>query len=152
LKTVAGFEDRLEDGAPVIVHIGTDRAAARVRVVEPGLAQLVLESPLPCFGGLGFVLRGFSADPRQGAVVGGGLVLDAPRARSAPKSSPAAPVARARVLAALGRGACRDGVRGLAELTAPKPLRTRDVERRLGLEPGSVSEWLAGRDAIGILR
>lgn len=151
LQTVAGFEERLTEGSPVIVHLGTDRAPARVRLVAPGLAQLVLESPLPCIGGLGFVLRGFSADPRRGAVVGGGRVLDAAAEPLPPRRNRAAMDARAGVLATLARGAWHDGVRGMAGLASPKPLHARDVERRLGLEPRSVTEWLGGRDRTGIV-
>jgi selenocysteine-specific elongation factor len=141
LKNVGGLSDTLPDGSAAVVHLGTDRAAARVHAVDRGLAQLVLEAPLSCFGGVGFVLRGFSADPRQGAVIGGGRVLDAFPEPLPPRRNKAARAARARALASLERGEWQDGVRGLLELAAPRPLGGSDIEHRLGLERGTVEKW-----------
>jgi selenocysteine-specific elongation factor len=138
---VGEFSAALPDGSAVVVHLGTDRAAARLHAVERGLAQLVLETPLPCFGGAGFVLRGFSTDPRKGAVVGGGRVLDALPEPLPPRRNKAAREARARVLASLERGEWHDGARGLLELATPRPLGGSDIEHRLGLEPGTASKW-----------
>jgi selenocysteine-specific elongation factor len=151
LKGIGEHSDALTDGSAAVVHLGTDRASARLHAIEPGLAQLVLESPLPCFGGIGFVLRGFSADPRQGAVIGGGRVLDALPEPLPPKRNKAAREARAQVLATIERGAWHDGVRGLLELSAPKPLGGSDIEQRLGLEPNTVRKWFEGGGAHGIV-
>jgi len=38
----------------------------------------------------------------------------------------------------------------LIDLAAPRPLAARDVERRLGLEPGVAKAWLSGNGAAGI--
>jgi selenocysteine-specific elongation factor len=149
VKSIPEFESQLADGCAAVVHLGTDRASARMRIVALGLAQLVLESPVPCLGGLGFVLRGFSADPGRGAVIGGGRVLDASPEPLPQRRNVEAHAARARVLALLERRAWRDGVRGLLELAAPRPLAGRDIERRLGLEPGVVSAELG--DAAGLV-
>jgi selenocysteine-specific elongation factor len=142
--------EALADGSAAVVHIGTDRAAARLHSVDSGFAQLVLESPIPCFGGIGFVLRGFSADPRQGAVIGGGRVLDANPEPLPPRRNEGARQARARVLASLERGDWHGGVRGLLDIACPKPLGGSDIEHRLGLEPGTVGKWFE-TDAPGIV-
>ena len=151
LDAVPGFEDALEDGSPAVVHVGTDRASARVHAIAPGLAQLSLESPLACFGGLGFVLRGFSVDPRRGAVIGGGRILDARAERLPARKHADKRDARRRALELVRAEKWSDAARAFVELAAPRPLASRDVEHRLGLEPGVVTAWLDRADSTGVV-
>lgn len=151
LTVVPGFEDDLEDGSSAIVHVGTDRAAARVDFAGPGLAQLSLETSLCCLGGLGFVLRGFSADPRSGAVIGGGRILDANPDPLPSRRNQTLREARSRALTVLASSAGPARARALFELASPRPLDGRDVEQRLGLEPNTVAQWVANGDVPGVV-
>jgi selenocysteine-specific elongation factor len=151
LRVVPGFEEELTDGSAVVVHVGTDRSSAKVHFIGSGLAQLVLDSELACRGGLGFVLRGFSADPRHGAVIGGGRVLDSDADPLPPRRNSTRRDARARALAVMAERPGADAARALYELAAPRALASRDVERRLGLEPNAVAAWIAQGKMPGIL-
>ena len=71
-------------GAEASIFIGTARSTARIQPVdrtdvleEGGLARLRLTAPIVCLGGDRFVLRGARVDGPAGAVIGGGVVLDA---------------------------------------------------------------------------
>ncbi|HZU82287.1 MAG TPA: SelB C-terminal domain-containing protein, partial [Polyangiaceae bacterium] len=85
-----------------------------------------------------------------GRILGGGRVLDAlapppPRRRGAAAFEQRAGAARA-----LARGDLSAGLLGLVRCRAPRPLVEADVERRLGLEPGSAAALLAASASRGL--
>ena len=141
--------------ATLVAHLGTTRAAARVRRLDDETAHVVLDRALPCEGGVGVVLRGDAARREFGRVMGGGRVLDA-RALPLPRRRDArAWELRGVALNALARGDVGAGLVGLLRFRAPRPIAEADVERRLGLEPGSVAAVFASpryRDLAVALR
>jgi selenocysteine-specific elongation factor len=133
-----GAPEAFSRQAPAIVHLGTTRVQARVVRLGSDTAHLVLDHPVPCEGGQGIVLRGFAARRDFGRIVGGGRVLDA-LAPSRPRRRDAVALEeRVASLRALARGDLTAGLLGLIRGRAPRPVVEVDVERRLGLEPGTV--------------
>ncbi len=146
LATLPGSERDLADGSPVQVHMGTARAGGRITTLGEGLAHLALERPLPCEGGVGVVLRGFRTTREHGAVLGGGRVLDAAAPRPPKRRQAGARKLRTDALEALRAGELADALEGLMRIAAPRPVASADIERRLGLQPGSVARALGGRN------
>ncbi|HEX4475018.1 MAG TPA: selenocysteine-specific translation elongation factor [Polyangiaceae bacterium] len=144
-------KETVDDGDPVVVHLGTTRASARVVRLGDTVAHLTLETPVACSGGLGFVLRGFAAKRERGAVLGGGRVLDSAPPPLPPRRDKAARTARATMLAFAEAGDIERAARGMLELAAPRPLEPGEVERRLGVEPGSLTEPFAALARAGTL-
>ena len=122
--------------ATLVAHLGTTRAAARVRQLGQEIAHVVLDRALPCEGGLGVVLRGTAAQREFGRVIGGGRVLDARALRLPRRRDARAWELRGVALNALARGDVAEGLLGILRFRAPWPVVEADVERRLGLEPG----------------
>lgn len=152
LTPVPGAKRPISDRAPVLVYAGTTRRTARVFSLAEGIAHLTLDAPLPCQGGVGVVLRGFSTKRDWGAVLGGGRVLDAD-----PPPLPKKRNAAQRALRGEQDQAARDGnwpiaIGNALRLSAPRPLSAKDFERRFGVEPGEATKRLtAKRAAISAL-
>ncbi|MCC6214380.1 MAG: selenocysteine-specific translation elongation factor [Polyangiaceae bacterium] len=145
LRALPDAVGSLGDGAAVTLHLGTGRVGARVVRLGEGTAHLTLEHPIPCEGGVGFVVRGFTATRERGQVLGGGMVLDAGAERVPPASHAAARALRVASLEALRGGAVAEALEGLVRAVSPRALAAATLERRLGLEPGAVHRQLAGK-------
>jgi selenocysteine-specific elongation factor len=112
-----------------------------------GIAHLTLDEPLPCQGGVGVVLRGFSVKRDWGAVLGGGRVLDADAPPLPKKKKAAERELRTEQDQAARIGEWPTALERALRLSAPHPLSARDFERRFGLEPGEANKRLAGKKA-----
>ena len=117
-------DGRVKHGMSVTAYVGTARSAARLDLMGVGsegagqledgrlLARIRLHEPIVAFGGDRYVLRGADIAGPAGAVLGGGVVLDARPPRTRPRAK------RRAVLAAL------------AERDASAALSTRSVSSR----------------------
>ncbi|MBK6515304.1 MAG: selenocysteine-specific translation elongation factor [Polyangiaceae bacterium] len=121
--------------AALEVYVGTARAPGRLQIVSPAeeledgtvvqaLGRVRLEQPLVVTGGDRFVLRGGTGRGTFGAVVGGGVVLDARPPAMRDKRR------RRKVLAALLAGDVGATARTLVAERAPRPLGPADLEGR----------------------
>ncbi|MEO7330153.1 MAG: SelB C-terminal domain-containing protein, partial [Minicystis sp.] len=123
----------LRRGATVSLYVGTAHTSARVSPIgdpqpvdEAAVAavseaptrfvRLRLTKPIVVIGGDRFVLRGSDVDGPQGAVLGGGRVLDADPPGRRPRDK------RHAVLVALERGDSAAAMRALVEELGPRPL------------------------------
>lgn len=140
---------RIEDGSSALVHVGTARRTVRVTRLGARSLHLALDAALPAMGKVGFVLRGFRSTSARGAVLGGGIVVDAQAPKLPPRRAARAWELRASTLEALADDQVTAALSGLLELARPRPLDAESVERRLGLEPGALSEALAGKKRKG---
>ena len=93
----------------------------------PSFVRLRLTQPIVLFGGDRFVLRGADTEGPAGAVVGGGLVLDARAPRTRPRER------RLRVLRALDAGDARDAVLALTAEVSPRPFAPTGLSSRFKL-------------------
>jgi selenocysteine-specific elongation factor len=121
-----------KDGQTVQVHLGTARAPARLELGaaldDVVTARLRLGKPLVAFGGDRFVLRGHDVAGPSGAVVGGGVVLDAePPRRHVGKQ-------RAEVLGALAKDDAPRAMRLLVEEASPRALPSTAVAARFSID------------------
>lgn len=122
---------KVRPGAVASLYVGTARATVRVdpiraawageatgETAEPAIrfARLRLARPIAIVGGDRFVLRGSDLEGPSGAVIGGGVVLDARPPRVKPKAK------RRAVLEALAAGDATAAARALAIESAPKPV------------------------------
>jgi selenocysteine-specific elongation factor len=121
----------LKRGASAIVYVGTARAPARVAVVTEGAgsasARLRLAEPMVIAGGDRFVLRGSNIDGASGAVLGGGVVLDA-RAPSRRARHP-----RRALLEALMVADAPATMRALAVEAEPRPIARATLRARFSI-------------------
>jgi len=116
-------------GMTASVYTGTARSTARIDPIgEPTegcpVARLRLTKPLVVAGGDRFVLRGSDVEGPAGAVLGGGVVLDARPPRHRPR------VKRRAVIDALGKGEPPLVIRALLDEAAPRPLPREAVASR----------------------
>jgi len=121
-------------GSEASIHIGTARSTARLQPVakveqlaEGGLARLRLTQPLVTVGGDRFVLRGARVDGPTGAVVGGGVVLDA----QPPKRVRAAK--RNELLDAVHREDAEAALASLVAEQSPRPLLASSLPSRFAI-------------------
>ncbi len=123
----------LKPGTTAQLYVGTAHAAARLDPVPAGegdaeggpvLARVRLGRPIVVVGGDRFVLRGSDIDGPAGAVLGGGVVLDAhpPRLRQRRR--------KRAVLEALHGAVPVDVVRALATELAPRALASAALAAR----------------------
>lgn len=150
LRLVPGAEEELKDGSPAVFHLGTARAAARVVLLDGGLAHLRLEEPLVALGGMRFVLRGFSADRERGSVLGGGRVLDALSPPLPPRKDRDGRARRAATLELCKEQRFRAAAAEMAD-TSRRPLDGALLESRLGVEPGSIAAWFGALSPEGVV-
>jgi len=137
LDVMVRGEHRLKRGAAVTAHVGTASSAARIDAVHAGEAGVVarvrMAQATPVAGGDRVVLRGGVAGP-SGAVVGGGVVVDAsPDARA----SGAKRRALAASLATLDAAAT---VRAVVDASAPRPLARDALYARFAIEAASLAK------------
>jgi selenocysteine-specific elongation factor len=130
---------RVRRGMGVSVYVGTARSQGRLELLgeaaegsERVLARLRLSAPLAAVGGDRLVLRGSDVDGPAGAVLGGGVILDArpPRRR--------ARAARRAVLAAIEARDVPAAARALVEETSPRPLPREALPSRLALPAAEI--------------
>ena len=138
-------------GERVTVHVGTTSAAARVTRVDAlegaRLARLVLDEPRPIAGGERHLLRA------SGALVGGGVVLDARPMRGMK------PAARRSLAAAVFRGNARAALETLLDAHGLRPVVPNEASLALSIDeavrraPGLVrcGEGVVAKRSIAIL-
>jgi selenocysteine-specific elongation factor len=150
--------EAIRRGTAASIHVGTARSSARVALLgEPvesaaagtiRFARLRLGEPLVVLGGDRFVLRGSSLDGPSGAVLGGGVVLDADPPRRRPREE------RRAVLAALARGEPEAVLRALVDEAAPRPLARAELGSRFAVAAEALreaAERLAARGEIAAI-
>jgi selenocysteine-specific elongation factor len=98
----------------------------------PSFVRLRLAHPVVLFGGDRFVLRGADTEGPAGAVVGGGLVLDAQAPRTRPRER------RLRVLRALDAGDTREAVLALTAEASPRPFALAALSSRFKLQEAAL--------------
>jgi selenocysteine-specific elongation factor len=130
-------EHRLKRGAAVTAHVGTASSAARVDAVhtsETGVvARVRMAQATPIAGGDRIVLRGGVAGP-SGAVVGGGVVVDA-------SPDPRASGARRRALSAnLATLDAAATIRAVVDASAPRPLAREGLYTRFAMEAAALAK------------
>lgn len=121
-------------GSEASIFAGTSRSTAKLQplsnvTLEHGtLARVRLTAPMVVFGGDRFVLRGAKLDGPAGAVIGGGIVLDAhpPRRGRASK--------RADLLKALRAGDAEAAMLALTNEVAPQALSRKALTSRFAIE------------------
>jgi selenocysteine-specific elongation factor len=120
---------RVKSGQNASLYVGTARTTVRVDPVsgEVDLARLRLERPLPVVGGDRFVLRGSDVEGPAGAVIGGGLVLDARPPRARPRAK------RRAVLEALRASDATRTAAALVDEAAPRPVPADSLGARFPL-------------------
>ena len=128
---------RLKRGAAVTAHVGTASSAARVDAVHASEAGVVarvrMAQATPVAGGDRIVLRGGVAGP-SGAVVGGGVVVDA---SPDPRASGAKRRALAASLATLDAAAT---IRAVVDASAPRPLAREGLHARFAIEAAALAK------------
>lgn len=128
------LSDPVKRGTEASIFIGTARTTAKVQPLQDGqfdggqLARLRLRTPLVAFGGDRFVLRGANVDGPAGAVIGGGIVLDArpPHRGRAAK--------RRQLLIALKTDDPFEAAAELAREKSPTALTRHELHSRLAVE------------------
>ena len=163
-------------GMAASVHVGTARSSARVATLgeplviapaetTPGRApkkpaapapaetirfvRLRLGEPIVVLGGDRFVLRGSNLDGPSGAVLGGGVVLDADPPRRRPREK------RRAALVALSQGDPAPVMRALVEEAAPRPLAWGALGSRFPVAAEALrkaAESLAHRGEIAAIK
>jgi selenocysteine-specific elongation factor len=149
---------RLGRGTVVSMYVGTARSAAKARPAplqavetagdtaadvpaevagpsgsEPRFVRLRLAHPLVVFGGDRYVLRGAEGEGPAGAVIGGGVVLDARAARARLKEK------RVRVLRALDAGDGKEAALALAAEASPRPFAPAGLSSRFKIGEAALS-------------
>jgi len=137
LDVLVRGEHSLARGAAVTIHVGTGSTAARVDAVDAAeggaVARVRLAQSTPLAGGDRIVLRG-GVDGPAGAVVGGGVVLDARPDRRASGAK------RRRLAAALSSLDPTASVRALVEASAPRPLARDALASRFAVDARSLAQ------------
>jgi selenocysteine-specific elongation factor len=124
----------LKRGAEASIFIGTARSTAKIQPADKtellsgsGVARLRLTLPLVALGGDRFVLRGARVDGPAGAVIGGGVVLDARPPRQIRGAK------RAELLKAIHLADATAVVKGLATEQKPRALRRDALPSRFSM-------------------
>lgn len=125
-------------GSAASVYIGTARTSARIDPIdapspEAPFARLRLANPLVVAGGDRFVLRGSEVEGPAGAVLGGGVVLDARPPRFRPRAK------RRAVVEALAAGDSTLAVRALLDETAPRPFPPAGLASRFSIAGDAIA-------------
>ena len=152
---------KLRRGTVASLYVGTARTAVKARPIVPKaeeqadpraaddaskatagdgaeddgamFVRLRLAHPLVVFGGDRFVLRGADSDGPAGAVLGGGVVLDAHAPRTRPKNR------RLRVLRALEAGDAKEAVSALTSEASPRPFAPVALSSRFKIAEGAMT-------------
>jgi selenocysteine-specific elongation factor len=117
----------LARGASATIHVGTARAPVQVLRVEGGMARLRLSAPVAIAGGDRYVLRGSNVGGPSGAILGGGVVLDAAPARVRSRTR------WLKVLGAVAAGDASGAARALVDDRAPRPLEEGSFAGRFAI-------------------
>jgi len=130
LRTVAS----VRHGMTISVYVGTARSSGKLELLgdplEDGryLARLRLTDALAVVGGDRFVIRGSDIDGPSGAVLGGGIVLDARPSRKKPR------VLRRAVLEGLVQARDpQEVIRALTSESAPMPFPRQELASRFSI-------------------
>ncbi len=130
LRTVAA----VRHGMTISVYVGTARSSGKLDILgdplEDGryLARLRLTDALAVVGGDRFVIRGSDIDGPSGAVLGGGIVLDARPPRKRPR------LLRRSVLEGLVQARDpQEVMRALASESAPIPFPRQELPSRFSI-------------------
>ena len=99
----------------------------------PIFVRLRLAHPVVIFGGDRFVLRGADTEGPAGAVLGGGVVLDAHAPRTRPKAR------RLRVLRALEAGEAKEIVSALTSEASPRPFAVTALSSRFEIAESTLA-------------
>lgn len=149
LRVLPDRERELSERSSVVVHAGTARRTGRVVRLGDGAAHVALDIPLPAEGGVGLILRGFRSTRDHGAVLAGGRIIDAGASAPPRRRDGATRERRAALIEAAAQGDFGAALGRLLELSAPRPIAAGEVERRFGLEPGTVARLLVGKKRRG---
>jgi len=154
----------LKPGAKASLYVGTARTTARIDLVGGGgaaakededasrptaLVRLKLERPLVVVGGDRFVLRGSDVEGPSGAVIGGGVVLDARPPRARPRTK------RRIVLEALAAADPSATIQALVSEAAPRHFERAALASRFVLRANALAkaaDSLADRGAVTRLK
>jgi selenocysteine-specific elongation factor len=127
----------LKRGVSVTAHVGTASTSARVDALQATdagrVARLTLEQPLVVVGGDRVVLRGSNVDAAAGAVLGGGVVIDARPERKMARE------ARHAVGEALASGDARRAMEALVAAAAPRPIAREAIARRFAIDEDALA-------------
>ena len=123
----AGARANAGERADAQAAIGEEEAAG------PMFVRLRLAHPVVIFGGDRFVLRGADTEGPAGAVLGGGVVLDAHAPRTKPKNR------RLRVLRALESGDAKEAVSALTSEASPRPFAPVDLSSRFEIAEAAIT-------------
>lgn len=137
-------------GMNASVYAGTSRSVARIDPIgdssaEPNVVRLRLTSPLVVAGGDRFVLRGSDIEGPQGAVIGGGVVLDARPPRKRPRAL------RRNVMEALLEREPVKVLRALSVEASPRPLLREGFSSRFPLAQDRLEKAAEGMVTRGEL-
>lgn len=141
-------------GMTAQVYAGTSRSVARIDPIgdtqsAQDVVRLRLHSPLIVAGGDRFVLRGSDIEGPSGAVIGGGVVMDARPPRKRPRAL------RRAVMEALLAGDAVQTVRALSAEVTPKPLSREGFGARFPIAAEALlkaAEGLVSRGELVRLR
>jgi selenocysteine-specific elongation factor len=134
-------------GMTISVYVGTARSSGKLDLLgeplEDGrwLARLRLADALAVVGGDRFVIRGSDIDGPSGAVLGGGIVLDARPPRKRPRAH-----RRAVLESLLHAGDPQDVMRALANESSPHPFARHELPSRFSM---SAAELERAGDKLG---
>ncbi len=123
-----------ESAKPVKAAPSKEAPIAEVPVaLGPIFVRLRLAHPVVIFGGDRFVLRGADTEGPAGAVLGGGVVLDAHAPRTRPKAR------RLRVLRALEAGEAKEIVSALTSEASPRPFAVTALSSRFEIAESTLA-------------
>lgn len=134
----------VKPGALLEVYVGTARSPGKLQLLvpadeesgRPALGRVRLDRPLPVTGGDRFVLRAGQSKGPSGAVLGGGIVLDAK-----PPPLRSKPLRRAALLAL--QSSEPDAVaKALLLESAPRALGRGELQARFSVEPALLLQRL----------
>ncbi|MEM9697125.1 MAG: SelB C-terminal domain-containing protein, partial [Myxococcota bacterium] len=144
-------DDPISRGLECSFFLGTARSSAKVQplgadtISDRGFARLRLTAPVVAVGGDRFVLRGSRIDSPTGAIVGGGIVLDA--------ASPSRVRAgkRAALLEALHAGDREAAMNAMVDEATPRPLLRKSLAARWAIEADELTRAAQSLTARGEL-
>lgn len=129
----------IKPSSSIELYVGTARSPARLQFLShpadvdgPTFVRLRLDKPIPMLGGDRFVLRAGGSRSKHGAVIGGGVVLDAraPASRDRSKRLAVLRAAHARDASSLARAVVLE--------RAPKPVEARHLQARFTIEAPAI--------------
>jgi selenocysteine-specific elongation factor len=138
-------------GADASIFVGTSRSTAKIQPIagsetEAGMmARLRLKHPLIALGGDRYVLRGAQVDGPAGAVIGGGVILDA-QAGHSPRAAK-----RLALMQALQQKDASAAIELLARERSPKPILKENLASRFNINGDKLADAAKQLVAVGSL-